>query len=96
MFIPDYKTSKSFEALINKYPVTPYLDNRNSFVRWINFIHNQVNISLKKPKVLLKDALYNYYLQYLPEKKPFLSKDKIIYVSLVLLFLLIILYLYQI
>ena len=96
LFIPDYKTSKSFEELINKYPVTPYLDNRNSFVRWINFIHNQVNISLKKPKVLLKDALYNYYLQYLPEKKPFLSKDKIIYVSLVLLFLLIILYLYQI
>tara|TARA_Y100000022_G_C12943413_1_gene237088 strand:+ start:108 stop:527 length:420 start_codon:yes stop_codon:yes gene_type:complete len=96
LFIPDYKIGKSFEKLINKYPVSPYLDNRNSFIRWINFIHNQINISIKKPKLSLQESLYNYYLHYIPEKKPFFSKDKIIYISLILIFLLIILYLYQI
>lgn len=96
LFIPDFKIGKEFENLINKYPVTPYLDNRNSFVRWVNFIHNQVNIDLKKPKVSLKNALYNYYIQYVPKKKPFISKDKIIYITFILLFFIIILYLYQI
>ena len=48
LFIPDYKIGKSFENLINKYPVSPYLDNRNSFIRWINFIHNQVIKVLNK------------------------------------------------
>ena len=96
MFIPDNEISGYFESLIDEFPVTPYLDNRNTFVRWVVFIHNQINIKLKKPKITLKKALYNYYLQYVPEKKPFFTKQKILFITLILLSLLFILYLYQI
>ena len=34
-FIPDEKIGNEFEIL-DKYPVTPYLDNRNSFIRWMH------------------------------------------------------------
>tara|TARA_Y100000992_G_scaffold229889_1_gene161182 strand:+ start:371 stop:790 length:420 start_codon:yes stop_codon:yes gene_type:complete len=96
LFIPDNEISGYFESLINEFPVTPYLDNRNTFVRWVVFIHNQINIKLKKPKITLKKALYDYYLQYVPEKKPFFTKQKILFITISLLSFLLILYLYQI
>ena len=76
LFIPDTKIGKEFDELITLYPVSPYLDNRNSFVRWVNFIHNQINKNLKKDEMSLKDALHKYYLQYIPDKEPFMSRDK--------------------
>ena len=26
---------------LDQYPVTPYLDSRESFIKWMYFIHNQ-------------------------------------------------------
>ena len=95
LFIPDMKIGNEFNDLIDTYPVTPYLDNRNSFVRWVHFIHNQINIKLNKPKITLKDALHNYYLKYVPEKKPFWDKPKIIFTSILVFLLLTGLILYQ-
>ena len=89
------KIGNEFNDLIDTYPVTPYLDNRNSFVRWVHFIHNQINIKLNKPKITLKDALHNYYLLYVPEKKPFWDKSKIIFTSILVFLLLTGLILYQ-
>ena len=43
MFIPNDDISSKFSSLINNYPVTPYLDSRESFVRWVHFIHNKIN-----------------------------------------------------
>ena len=39
--------SKELEKLIDNYPITPYLDNRDSFVRWTHFIHNKINEKLE-------------------------------------------------
>ena len=50
--------------LIDTYPVTPYLDNRDSFLRWVHFIHNRVNITLGKEEISLKKALEEYYIHY--------------------------------
>jgi hypothetical protein len=30
-------------VLLDKYPLTPYLDSRDKFVKWLHFIHNRVN-----------------------------------------------------
>ena len=81
--------------MIDVYPVTPYLDNRNSFVRWVNFIHNQINLKLNKPKISLQDSLNNYYLLYIPEKQPFWDKQKLIFIGLIVFILLCSLILYQ-
>lgn len=46
---PEY--ASNFVELLDKYPVAPYLDTRNEFARWMHFIHNKINVQLKKQKV---------------------------------------------
>ena len=47
LFIPNEKMSSDFEKLLNEYPVVTYLDTRESFVRWVCFIHNKINETLE-------------------------------------------------
>ena len=56
--------SGEFSKLIDKYPITPYLDNRDSFVRWMHFIHNKINEKLEKPQISLNDFFVKYYDEY--------------------------------
>ena len=71
LFIPDKKMANDFEQLIDEYPVTPYLDSRESFVKWVHFIHNQINKKLKKSIISYDDALNQYYSHYIPKNKQF-------------------------
>ena len=64
IFIPVEEISKEFSRLIDKYPITPYLDNRDSLVRWTHFIHNKINQKLEKPEVSLQDFFVKYYNEY--------------------------------
>jgi len=58
--IPDDKIGNEFGKFLEKYPVTPYLDNRNSFIRWMHFIHNRINVHLKKDILNFSDFLKKY------------------------------------
>lgn len=60
-FIPDEKITNYYNYLLNKYPVTPYLDNKTSIVKWGWFIHNKVNEKLKKQKITLEEFYTQYY-----------------------------------
>ena len=51
LFIPHDEIGNKFSRLLDKYPVTPYLDKRESFLRWVNFIHNKVNYNQGKEEV---------------------------------------------
>ena len=42
LFLPDNKIATNFEKLLNLYPVSSYLDNKESFIRWLWFIHNKI------------------------------------------------------
>ena len=46
LFIPVENMASEFSKLLDKYPVVPYLDNRESFILWIWFIHNKINEKL--------------------------------------------------
>ena len=61
LFIPVEKHASDFSKLITKYPITPYLDDRDSFVRWIHFIHNKINEKLEKPKISMSKFYIDYY-----------------------------------
>jgi len=60
LFIPHDNMGNQFSHLIDKYPVSPYLDTRESFTRWVHFIHNKINYILDKKRILLPDALKKY------------------------------------
>lgn len=75
IFIPNDKIGNKFSEYLDKYPVTPYLDNRHSFVRWVHFIHNKFNHLLGKEEISLPLALEKYRAEYRP--KPVYLGDKI-------------------
>lgn len=64
LFIPVETMSGEFSKLIDQYPVTPYLDNRESFIRWVWFIHNKINQKLEKPTITLSEFHVKYYHAY--------------------------------
>jgi hypothetical protein len=64
IFLPVEAISGEFNKLIDKYPVTPYLDNRDSLVRWMHFMHNKINEKHEKPQISLNEFFVNYYDEY--------------------------------
>ena len=43
LFIPNPDIGDIFSKILDQYPVSPYLDSRDSFIRWIHFIHNKIS-----------------------------------------------------
>jgi hypothetical protein len=68
LFLPNSEIGDKFARLLDKYPVSPYLGKRESFIRWTVFIHNKVNIMLGKPEMELEDAVGAYNRAYVPDK----------------------------
>ena len=99
LFIPVEKISTEFSKLLDMYPVAPYLDNKESFVRWTHFIHNKINTKLEKPNLPLDQFYIKYYEQYKPKNVKMMEyyklKNKIIYAGIILIILWIIYYLYD-
>jgi len=75
LFIPIAEMGNKFSELLDRYPVTPYLDNKDSFVRWVHFIHNKFNVLLGKEEISLIMALERYRAEYKP--KPIYFSEKI-------------------
>lgn len=68
IFLPNPDIGDNFSKLLNNYPVTPYLDSRSSFIKWMHFIHNKINVSLGYPELSLDDAMIAYYEHYKPKE----------------------------
>ena len=54
-FIPHQRSAANFRKLLELYPVTPYLNKREKFEEWVNFIHNKVNAITGKPGMTLAE-----------------------------------------
>lgn len=97
LFIPVQEHATNFNKLLSNYPITPYLDNRESFIRWVHFMHNKINEQLNKPKMPYNDFYTNYYNKYKEktlkhnENKRFYKK--ILYIALLLVLVFSIIYL---
>ena len=99
IFIPVEEISKEFEKLIDVYPITPYLDNRDSFVRWMHFIHNKINEKLEKNPITLNEFFVQYYNQYKSQNEKMADyyklREKLIYGGILASILASIYYLYD-
>jgi len=96
IFIPVIEIGNKFSNLLDKYPITPYLCSRESFVRWVHFIHNKINVLLNKKEISLPDALQKYRSNYKSKKVHLVEKinNKKHYIYAFLIILLI-LFIYQ-
>jgi FAD-linked sulfhydryl oxidase len=61
LFIPIAEMGNKFSNMLDKYPVTPYLDSKESFIRWVHFIHNKFNCLLGKEEFSLQNGLEMHF-----------------------------------
>ena len=98
LFIPDPKIGNTFSQFLDYYPVTPYLDSRESMIKWVHFIHNKINIYLGKPEVTYYDAMNKYYENYklkeVKKKEERENKHKFVFGSIVFALISLIIFLY--
>lgn len=96
IFVPDKEIGKIFSEFLNNYPITPYLDSRESIIKWIHFIHNKINQYIGKQEITYYDALNRYYKNYdLKSIKIYndrKNRERYIFYSLLVILILIILY----
>ena len=99
LFLPVQEISSEFSKLIDKYPITPYLDNRDSFIRWTHFIHNKINQKLEKPQISLNEFYVNYYDEYKSDNvkavEYYKLKEKLVYSLIIVIIVGSIFYLYD-
>ena len=99
LFIPVSEMGDKFSQLLDKYPVSPYLDTRDSFIRWIHFIHNKYNHMLGKDEISLYEGIDRYFEQYKPKfvqiHEKIHTRKHYIYVGTILVLLLLIYVFYR-
>ena len=99
VFIPEKESSENFANLLDLYPITPYLDSRESLIKWMHFIHNKVNEILKKKKISIDEFYATYYEQYKPKETQFVEykrwREKILYFVMIGVFIGVSYYLYK-
>jgi hypothetical protein len=68
LFVPHPQIGNKFSDLLDKYPVSPYLEGKDAFLKWVNFIHNKINIQQGKDEKTLTESLDIYYDLYKPKE----------------------------
>ena len=93
LYIPVENISNKFAKILDEFPVTPYLDSRESIIKWVHFIHNKMNIYLDLPEETLEDSLYKYFKLYeKPDnnyKKILISREKIVFLLIIILLIIV-------
>tara|TARA_Y100000748_G_C15289646_1_gene407853 strand:- start:55 stop:495 length:441 start_codon:yes stop_codon:yes gene_type:complete len=64
LFVPD--GSALCASLLDRYPVAPYLDGRDSFLRWVDFIRNRVHIATGAEPITRQQAAEEYAEYFAP------------------------------
>jgi len=75
LFFPQNPIGNKFILLLDEFPITPYLDSRLSFMKWVNFINNKLNTLIGLPTEELYESLEKYYNHYKP--KEFIKREKV-------------------
>jgi hypothetical protein len=89
IFIPSTEIGNKFSEYLDKYPVTPYLTNRDSFIHWVYFIHNRINYMTGKEEISYDAAIEKYLAEYRPKQISLSEKFKIQKKYILLAFLMI-------
>lgn len=99
LFLPIEEIGNNFSKFLDKYPVTPYLESRQSLVRWTHFIHNKINKALNLPTLTMEQAMSSYYESYKPREVKDLEqrrrREKYVFAGFVVLVVAAAAYLYR-
>ena len=99
IFLPVTNIGNMFSELLDIYPVTPYLESRDAFIKWMYFIHNKINSNLGQPEITLAESLKIYYDEYRPKNETNyfnkIRQHQYIFIIIIVLLLLVATWLYR-
>ena len=99
LFIPNKAVAKHFQSLLDDYPISSYLNSKDSFLKWIHFIHNKINTSVGKKEMSYLQFIDNYNNLYKPKTIIFReqrkNKERVLYTSVIASLLVYICYNYK-
>jgi hypothetical protein len=99
VFFPDEPMGNFLTKLLNDFPVTPYLNSRTSFMKWIHFLFNKINKRLNLKTISFYGSLEEYYQHYKPKeiinKESIKNKKKIMYSGTIIFLLSMSLYFHK-
>jgi len=73
--IPCPVCREHYETHLQKNPLTPHLDRRDDLFRWTVNLHNEVNETLGKPRLLESEVIYYYRRIGARGKDPVINQD---------------------
>jgi hypothetical protein len=83
-FIPNPELSKLFRHFVDIYPLTPYLDNKLTVMKWTHFITSKINDHLHLPSPKFESMMYSLL------KKNTFPYKYIIYIIILIVFIFIV------
>ena len=99
LFLPNENMGNTFSKFLDNYPPQAYLSNRESFIKWIWFIHNKINVFLGKQEMTYAEAMVAFYEDYKPKnlkiKEERKNKHKYIFSSIMMILIVSIIFLYM-
>jgi hypothetical protein len=77
LYCPHGDLRNRFTRLLDTFPVTPYLDNKDSFTYWVHFVNNKMDYEIGKEEHTYFEHLDSYYESYLPKSYSLSKQFKI-------------------
>ena len=68
VFFPEEPMGNYAAKLLDEFPVTPYLNSKSSFTKWVHFFFNKINTKLGKDHTTFYKSLEDYYAMYKPKE----------------------------
>mgnify|MGYP001961439991 CR=1 FL=1 len=75
-FIPHRAIADNFSELLDDHPVEPYLNSRESLLKWVHFIHNKINEKIGKKGFSYFEFIETYVNEYKPKDIKYREKIK--------------------
>ena len=59
LYIPDEEVGNKFSELLDRFPLSPYLDNKNKLIKWVIFIQNRLKFKTESVDIYYCKNYFN-------------------------------------
>ena len=99
LFFPNEPLGNNLIKMLDKFPVTPYLESRLSFMKWVHFTNNKLRETIEHTKLSFSESLEFFYEEFKTDRTKkrelYLQRKKFIQIGVLIGGIGLIFYLYN-
>ncbi len=99
LLFPNEPLGNNLIKMLDKFPVTPYLESRLSFMKWVHFTNNKLRESIEETKLSFSESLEFFYEEFKTDRTKkrelYLQRKKFIQIAVLIGGIGLIFYLYN-